>query len=779
MKRFTNHIACLSCLLALMVLLPGLAQAATTNSTATVITEDLKVTSDTNFTNDMEIKPTTGTLGIVQLSSGATATFQKNISGDAGLVIHGSGISTGAAATSKVHLNGTNTYTGGTYVYGGVLLVGSDSALGDKKGNVTLNGGTFRAKATFETDRAFTIGASAGNFEVANTSTLTVNGQVTGSGKLRMLQSGVLVLSNSNNRYSGGTDIHSGTVRLTAAGAAGTGVISFVTDKSHTSKPGTLDLSFEKDGTLANSIRISPDSDGSGVGGAIVKNKSTAVTLSGALVQSNSLEVKEGDLKVTNILETDSIDIAKGTNLTVGALSLAGGTDLKITNEGTFTYNSLMVSGKGNKITSSALPSTKGKNLSFVFDSNTAAGDTMLAVTGNSLDVTGSTVALAAGGELSKLKKGNTVTLIDKTSGAISNIGTVHTVEYGATTYTFTTAQGTIDPNSTVTPTDVPLTATLESKNNTGGKRGGAKAYLESAIAGLYTVYTANQFMGTVGIREAVRSSLEHDERNNVTASVAFRGTYSEVDTNSSIEGMTYNLAGAMTYKMRNNLGLSRVGLFGEGGWGDFDTKNSFKGRNIDGDADISYAGGGVLLRHDFPVGIYGEGTFRVGRMDNDFSSSDLGNGASYESSVLYYGGHLGLGYLHYFSEKHELDFFAKVFWTHTNSDSVTTDADESLHIDSADSIVSHLGARYSATLPWDLVFHVGAGWEHEFDGEQTGTLNDRAVNSPEMKGSSGVGEVGVRWTPFQTGFYLDLAAHGSAGQRDSIGGNLNLGYEF
>ena len=47
------------------------------------------------------------------------------------------------------------------------------------------------------------------------------------------------------------------------------------------------------------------------------------------------------------------------------------------------------------------------------------------------------------------------------------------------------------------------------------------------------------------------------------------------------------------------------------------------------------------------------------------------------------------------------------------------------------------------------------------------------------MAGSSGVGEIGIRWTPRQTGFYLDLAAHGSAGQRDSVGGNLSLGYEF
>jgi len=771
MKRFFIHTGLLGCLLALSVLLPCGALAAEAE-VETLDTLTVKKPTDgkaVEYTNPMEIKPASSNIGIVDVEKDAVAYFKGVLSGkDMNLAKMGLG---------DMHLDAANTYTGNTYIYQGTLLVANDSALGNG-GGVIVNGGTFRAKGTFETDRTFTLGSSGGNFEVANSSTLTLKGQVTGTGSLTMVQNGVLVLANAKNDYSGGTIIHTGTVKLTDAKAAGSGPITLVSNKSYNSYPGTLDISLGADGTISNPIYVvAADTDR--VGAKIVKNENNKVTLSGAMVQSNSLDVKAGDLTVSNTLESPTIDIAKGSNLTVGTLRLAGATDQKINNQGTFTYSRLQVVGGGNKVASSALPSVAGKQLSFVFDDTTTAGTPMLAVTGNSLNVAGSTVALSASTDLNKLNVGDKVTLIDKTSGAIANSGQSQTFEGGAHTYTFTTAQGTIDPNSTAVPTDAPLTATLQDAKMTGGKSGAAKAYLESALAGLQTVSGANQFMGTVGIREAVKSSLEHDERNDLTASVAFRGTYQEVDTGSSIKGWTYNLLGSMTYKMRNSLGLTRLGPFIEGGWGRFDTKNRFSGRTVEGDSDISYAGAGMLLRHDLPIGIYGEGTFRVGRVDGDFGSGDMGAGAAYESSMMYYGGHLGLGYIHHFSEKHELDLFAKVFWTRTEDDSVKTDAGEYLDIDSADSIVSHLGARYSAVLPWNLVFHVAGGWEHEFDGEQTGKLNGRRVNNPDMGGSSGVGEIGIRWTPPQTGFYVDLAAHGSGGQRDSVGGNINLGYEF
>ena len=78
-----------------------------------------------------------------------------------------------------------------------------------------------------------------------------------------------------------------------------------------------------------------------------------------------------------------------------------------------------------------------------------------------------------------------------------------------------------------------------------------------------------------------------------------------------------------------------------------------------------------------------------MGQVRADFSSSDLrdpmGNDASYDSSSLYYGAHLGLGYLWNLNDSASIDLYAKYFWAHQGCDTVTV-AGDSVHFDDADS---------------------------------------------------------------------------------------------
>lgn len=754
MKRLTTHAAILFCFLALSV---SLSQQALADDPTPKEFSELSYTENTTIKEPMVIKPTTPgqTYGSISVSK------DKAVFIETGGGISGDGMSFLKSGAGDLHFNVANTYTGDTYIFGGRLLINGDSSLGATSGNILLNNGSLRAKNTFSTARTITIYEKGGGIEVANTSTFTIDGKISGIGDLFKSGDGIMVLTNTGNNFTGDLVVAAGTAKLTAAGSAGKGAIDLRTN-------GKLDLSMPGGSTVSNDITGT---------GAITKNEAGKVTLGGTLIQAKTLEVKTGELAVSNYMQVGTATIAKGATMSVGTLRFANKLDFNLKNDGTFNYRDIQVVGSGNKL-SSSIPSAANKNLSFVLSATTAPNDTMLAVSGNSLDVKGANVQVAAAAELASLNKGDSVTLIDKTTGAVANLGEDIKVTAGATTYTFTTQQGTVDPSGTQEPTDVPLTLTLQDSYLNGGKDGSAKAYLESALAALQTVAGANQFMGTVGMREAVNAS-QGDDRSGVNAIAAFRGTYQEVDTGSSIEGFTYNLMGAMTYKILSSLGATRVGFFAEGGWGRFDTFNSSNGRDIEGDSDISYAGGGILLRHDLPIGLYAEGTFRYGKVDGDFSSSHMGTGAAYESDVPYYGGHLGIGYQHIFAENHHLDVFGKMFWTHKNDDDVKTKAGEKLKIDEADSLVSHLGARYSYALPYNFIVHAAAAWEHEFDGEQTGKLNGKKVSAPDMGGSSAVGEVGIRFSPAATGFHVDLATHGSLGTRESIGGNVSFGYEF
>ena len=120
-----------------------------------------------------------------------TATLNVALSGTGGISKEDAG---------RLILGGTNTYTGGTTVKGGVLQ-GSATSL---QGNIVNN-----AEVTF--DQGKTAGTYAGT--------------MSGTGKLRKIGTGTLTLSSANS-YSGGTLVDAGTLTTDTTGALGTGPAS-------------------------------------------------------------------------------------------------------------------------------------------------------------------------------------------------------------------------------------------------------------------------------------------------------------------------------------------------------------------------------------------------------------------------------------------------------------------------------------------------------------------------------------------------------------------------
>ena len=121
----------------------------------------------------------------IDLSGGVRA-----VQGDGGLITgHArmSGILSGTGGINQVgngflELTGANTYTGGTVMTSGILVVGSDANLGDAAGTLTFNGGTLENTGAFTAARSVTINAPGGTFRTdAN---LEVSGPIAGAGQL-------------------------------------------------------------------------------------------------------------------------------------------------------------------------------------------------------------------------------------------------------------------------------------------------------------------------------------------------------------------------------------------------------------------------------------------------------------------------------------------------------------------------------------------------------------------------------------------------------------------
>ena len=251
---------------------------------------------------------------------------------------HGDTSDTGNGASSYLDLTGTNTFTGGVTISSG-LVVARDAAFGNAANTLTINGvGGLLASITGESDIARPIVLSGTGNRVfraygPGTSTLKLTGIVSGTGTLDKTDGGVLILTNSNNSYSGGTNIGAGTLQI-GAGTTGSLGSGAVTDN------GTLAFDLSGNATVAGVISGSGSLTQSGSGttdlqGANTFTGTTTVNagflvgdgpndMSGALGSSSTITVNNG-----GTLESGSNDnsLLGKSNATTGAILLnAGGT---------------------------------------------------------------------------------------------------------------------------------------------------------------------------------------------------------------------------------------------------------------------------------------------------------------------------------------------------------------------------------------------------------------------------------------------------------------------
>ncbi len=199
----------------------------------------LLVTQSRSITNALAVDGS----GILNVSSGQTATYSGGISNDGStLIFAGAGGAhtidgpiTGAAAGSDVAVDGTtvtlnaqSTHNGSTYIYGGgTLVLGIGEALpagtalvigaGASAGNVDLDGFD-QTVASLATD-----GSAGGNSVMLGGATLTVSGTdstvfagiISGDGSLVKSGTSTLTLAGSTpNTFTGTTTVTGGTLNL-------------------------------------------------------------------------------------------------------------------------------------------------------------------------------------------------------------------------------------------------------------------------------------------------------------------------------------------------------------------------------------------------------------------------------------------------------------------------------------------------------------------------------------------------------------------------------------
>jgi len=411
------------------------------------------------------------------------------------------------------------------------------------------------------------------------------------------------------------------------------------------------------------------------------------------------------------------------------------------------------------------------ENLNFYLPSNMTMWQTMLTVA-NAVDITNSKIGIIVTGGTA-LNTGDTVVLIAATGGLTAT--GINTMTYGADAgsiakiYHFE-----IGYNSNV----LYATLTDEETNNSYVPQVNpqTKALSEGQLGGLAFLNQGVDLVAGSGMNSAISAGQNADS---VAAFASVGAGSSKYETGSSVDVNGFSVIAGLSERIGD---VFTAGIFFEGGNSNYNTQNSFNNApSVAGSGGTNYYGAGFLGRYDIGNSWYGEASLRMGQTVTDFNSSDFVGtfNAGYETSAIYYGAHIGAGRINKLSEKMGLDLSAKLFYTHQGGDDVHIEND-AISFDSANSARARIGGRLNYDVSKNFSPYLGAFLDYELGGKANATINGMAIDTPELTGATGIGELGVSLAPSgKLPLTIDLGVQGYAGKRQGAGGSLHAGFKF
>lgn len=712
---------------------------------------------------------------IVSISGG---TVQSNVNG--GFVASGSGKATGnivnisgnadlSTATVAGGISSSDAFTGNT------LNKNSDAAVHIARNFASVNFGYSGNANIGELDSTPTGSALSGVTVNTNANNVSFDGVISGSGSITKTGAGTLILSGTNT-YSGGTTISAGTLSIGSDTNIGSGTNTI-------GNKGTLLLSGN--GTYTNDWTLS------GAGSAIATDNNN--TLSGVLSGNGGLTktgagtlTLSGTNTYTGMTTVRSGTLALGSELTSNQLTLYGGTVFDRGSHNHSLDNGILSVNGVNGQSAMYKGDLSARNATLNFISPVHPTQPLLRVTGDT-DVSGSAcnVGLAGG---TSLASGSTLTLLevdpDKTLTANNLQRGNGIVQIGSTVAHDINADVNLDP------TTRRLNA-LTAQVSPGRATDQSKALSEGFLGGLALNLQGADLVAGRGMDSAVRASSGTDdaERHGFAGFGALSGGSLRYNTGSHLDMNSLSLLTGLAWGIDLAPGRLTLGAFFEYGNGSYDTHNSFtNAASVDGDGNAYYLGGGILARMDFvntgPGRFYAEASGRAGKTHNEYDSSDLrdaaGRKADYDSSSPYYGLHFGTGYVWNINDAATLDLYGKYFWTRQQGDSVGLSTGEHLSFDDINSSRLRFGGRFAYILNEHVAPYIGAAWEHEFDGKARAKTNGFDIDAPNLRGNTGIGELGLSLTPSaDLPLTVDLGVQGYTGKREGVTGSLMVKWEF
>ncbi len=447
----------------------------------------------------------------------------------------------------------------------------------------------------------------------------------------------------------------------------------------------------------------------------------------------------------------------------------------------------------------------------FILPANTAANSTILTVTnlylGSGSDGTATDNAIIGNVSIEtghNLKNNDFIILIDADDidGSIKN-GREEIVKSDTSTFTeqaWTITQDTTEHNIIATFIEQGLTPESDSSQSLAGgvvsvHSSTSSAVLFSAANTVATIAIPTAQTETQGVITQVTATSLSGGSNSGSDSyiqsawapfAVLHGGYNSFDSGVETDVTSISFVGGLANTSYYDSSELLLGLFVETGTGSYNSSTS----TIDSNGNINYLGGGLFARYELYTanGLpYIEASARLGTINTDFKTNDIidvttGRGVNYETDSMYYGMHIGAGYIWNINEQWALDMSAKYFWTHQESIDKEI-AGDNFNFDSINSHVLRVGATANYEMLENETYtfspYFGLHYEHEFDSEAKASVENISIpNSASLEGGTGVLSLGAKLAHIN-GFSLNGKIEGSLGERDGVLGMFEVKYTF
>ena len=313
------------------------------------------------------------------------------------------------------------------------------------------------------------------------------------------------------------------------------------------------------------------------------------------------------------------------------------------------------------------------------------------------------------------------------------------------------------------------------------------KSLSEGRAAAMLLAGQGGDLVAGQGINNAVLASMQGTALSGVQTFFAMSGSHSQYDTGSHVDLSGFSVLAGVSASLQKLRSLVLGGFF-ETGWGNYTSHNTFEDASfVRASGDTSYYGGGILARYNLTSsglkGLALEASFRAGRLDADYHSGDLtdgaGNASSYNLSSPYCGGHAGLSCERRLGSKIGMSSYARFLWTRQDGDH-TDIAGDNIRFRAMDSHRLQGGARFHYEAAPAIRPYAGAAYEWECSGASRAVAYGQDIAAPSLRGGTGMAELGVVFQPLAgTPIFLDLGVKGYTGKRDGFGGNIQLRAAF